>query len=82
MIARVFFVLLLLCLTRAAWAALPEAQPEIVQVETFRVDKAGNRVLAGKSLGFIFESDGHLLTAYSNLTSPVTGDMLMTSKSS
>ena len=52
-----------------------EAMPVLVSVETFKGEKAKRKRVAS-SMGFVFESDGFILTAYKNLTDPLSGNLL------
>ncbi len=53
----------------------PAVVPTIVNVETFTTS-GKKRVSVAKSMGFVFESDGFILTAYANLTDLTTGRLL------
>ncbi len=53
----------------------PEQQPSIVEVETFQ-GEGENRKKLGERMGFVFEEDGYILTAYRNLTDPSSGRLV------
>ncbi len=52
-----------------------ENMPVIVSVETYKKEN-GSRNKVASSMGFVFESDGFILTAYKNLTDPLSGNLL------
>lgn len=74
-VPRALAALLFLCTPALGQGAAPKG-PNVVTVEASSVDEVGDSARARKSLGFVVEEDGFVVTTYRGLTDPETGRLV------